>query len=1206
MNDSKSNSSNKPNAQQPQEAPAVPEEAAALLNNVQLVALNGFDFAAPPQPVLQQVIQAMNFIEANAARIEFNEKMEKLARRQQLVGLPLPSGAPLSVSSASPTLSSTSPTQQTHSTLARTQAQTLQSQQPSSTVKPVLTSVPASTSQESKAESSSGGNLSVDEIHWPDGNVSFEVPTEHLKRSGLPHFGWAMAHLTTDELKNGTVKSVWFCIGTFACASQGCAWRQRPHHPLSKSYFAKPPPCKWKCGAHPHLDPVWIPCTGGDPSVFRRPREKNPCVVHGFPDESTGKVTLHHFGVHNHPRPTVKNPTPSGENALRERVLANPSAGPAKLRCPNGNEPAASEIDIAFVNRRRLKGFRAKFLKENQSNVPAGSHAGRGGLASIFQWSNMTPGKFIVASEIADQHRQHFTMQSDYMRKVLNESVTGFQSNTVEGAMHDMEFVGNMDIHFTSCFDNILRQWVPVLISIVFGRSTTHFSEHWKVFFNSFDDKANSSWDSFKAAFPGVSVDWSSALGKSFIITLESHAKSINHASITRDEVRTFVKKCSVHFKRSMLRVAQNGAAVPPSQQQEFRNLIDRMCAQSTSFMSFEKTVAETLKKFPDTEPFFKWHLHPDRAMSFFPACQNLTEDDLERFEKLHSTTNAQENVGKQFQELFIINNRKLSLDECVRALWKWMNQFAVDRTAAESGQSILVSHFPHAEIPGNKKQKRAKGDHRGPDTSKALGLTKKSRFSRGRRSASCNLTLFFGPRWRMNGVATNTCPLDSWLIVIYVPHLVQSQIESQPEFEFDAFGATGMFHNLNDAKKWQREKDGCELIPDFDEHPMYESLSMEFTRKLVCLKENGCSAHRDWDSDEDSVNDGDRVEKLDKPNGVVRRVRFRTALNFKADLGAGPEEGLEHFLSERTRTGCPVRKYSNSKEELHSCNGPTQQCRVEVEKWPNTLVFQAGGSNLRLSDLPRVFCKDRKQFNLRGATISTPGHFVAAVKHPDGWVSYDGLRNVPRFKFHKENNSEEAMNFDFGRLDLVTYEVCEEDSPLHKDENFDWSEVIEAGNSWGRPTKRQPSSQEIADSLTKLTKSLQSSTRKRMASKPVKRSPKKAREPMGWSFKKTGGVRGPQIKCNGCKCPIARECPFVQHRYKKKIGHKWATTDSFHCKSDCLKKMSNHHMALFLQKKWADSTIRNLVAQLSQSQDNDEVSILSSSDGALAPSNSD
>ena len=75
-----------------QKTNAAPGQAATLPHDVQLVALNAVNFLPPLQHVLQQVVQAMNFIDANEARMEFNEKMEKLARRQQLVGLPHPSG----------------------------------------------------------------------------------------------------------------------------------------------------------------------------------------------------------------------------------------------------------------------------------------------------------------------------------------------------------------------------------------------------------------------------------------------------------------------------------------------------------------------------------------------------------------------------------------------------------------------------------------------------------------------------------------------------------------------------------------------------------------------------------------------------------------------------------------------------------------------------------------------------------------------------------------------------------------------------------------------------------------------------------------------------------------------------------------------------------------------------------------------------------
>jgi len=61
--------------------------------------------------------------------------------------------------------------------------------------------------------------------------------------------------------------------------------------------------------------------------------------------------------------------------------------------------------------------------------------------------------------------------QTDYMQQVLGEANSGLQSDMVEGVIHDPDFDGKIDIQFTSAFDDIVQRWVPVLITVMFGRS---------------------------------------------------------------------------------------------------------------------------------------------------------------------------------------------------------------------------------------------------------------------------------------------------------------------------------------------------------------------------------------------------------------------------------------------------------------------------------------------------------------------------------------------------------------------------------------------------------------------------------------------------------------------------------------------------------------------------------------------------------------
>ena len=130
------------------------------------------------------------------------------------------------------------------------------------------------------------------------------------------------------------------------------------------------------------------------------------------------------------------------------------------------------------------------------------------------------------------------------MREVLLEASSGLQSDTVEGVIHDPQYSGNVDIHFTSSYDCYLQKWVPVFISLIFGRTKNHYASHWKSLFKSYGDEVNESWNAFKNKFPGVTLDLSDALGTSFNEILFEHATTtLGQLSVSSEGRHTFILK---------------------------------------------------------------------------------------------------------------------------------------------------------------------------------------------------------------------------------------------------------------------------------------------------------------------------------------------------------------------------------------------------------------------------------------------------------------------------------------------------------------------------------------------------------------------------------------------------------------------------------------------------------------------------------------
>ena len=186
------------------------------------------------------------------------------------------------------------------------------------------------------------------------------------------------------------------------------------------------------------------------------------------------------------------------------------------------------------------------------------------------------------------------------MREVLLEAMSGLQSDTVEGVIHDPQYSGNVDIHFTSSYDCYLQKWVPVLISLISGRTKNHYAPHWKSLFNSYGDEVNESSNAFKNKFPGVTLDWSDALGTSFNEVLFEHATTtLGQLSVQSEDIHSYSRKCDVHFFWSVTHIAQNGNCVPAEKEGKFRDLVYKMTKQECSFETFHQVCQALKKEFP-------------------------------------------------------------------------------------------------------------------------------------------------------------------------------------------------------------------------------------------------------------------------------------------------------------------------------------------------------------------------------------------------------------------------------------------------------------------------------------------------------------------------------------------------------------------------------------------------------------------------------
>ena len=193
--------------------------------------------------------------------------------------------------------------------------------------------------------------------------------------------------------------------------------------------------------------------------------------------EHRKQITLAAIIIPNHP---LTMPSPAVREQLNSIVKANPELGAAKLILGNQGRASVASLDESLRNRDRVNYLRRQAL---------GAEGMRGSIGSLFELNSDIPETFFIKVDLKSKDANVISVQSPYMKAILNEQNSGLQTDTVEGVIQDRSYTkGPVDIHITSAYDSILQRWVPVLVSIIFGRTKKHYSSHWLTLFESYEN----------------------------------------------------------------------------------------------------------------------------------------------------------------------------------------------------------------------------------------------------------------------------------------------------------------------------------------------------------------------------------------------------------------------------------------------------------------------------------------------------------------------------------------------------------------------------------------------------------------------------------------------------------------------------------------------------------------------------------------------
>jgi hypothetical protein len=433
-------------------------------------------------------------------------------------------------------------------------------------------------------------------------------------------------------------------------------------------------------------------------------------------------LMVHHQGVHQHNHPPPQKASPSSSRVLEEIVSVCPDMGPAKLSSGNKAKGVKGllQVDDAYLDQDRVARQRRKLL-EKRSSRPSSIRGSIGAMIDFL--SEIEDEKFIVKNTIHVRGARVLVIMSESMRELI-QAGEPFQADTVEGLINEIEMTScKADVHFISTFCQTLLRWCPAMISIVFGRTAITYQEIWECLLDNFSDGMKT-WKDF-SVFPGCTMDWSLAEGNGFKLALAKHAKEKFNHELSASALASYLRKCEVHFLRSYQRVRDNARVVPPEKIGHFVKLVNTMRDKSTSFSVFSNAVKNLVTEFPEAKNWVAWYLTTTNAPHFFPACQkDFSPEEQVRFSKLCSTTNAEENVGRQFKHKF---GNCMTINEFIQNAYLWVTQQEHQRTAVVSGKVPLKQARAVATIASNARRKViAQNDGRAPDTTKKLVGKKK------------------------------------------------------------------------------------------------------------------------------------------------------------------------------------------------------------------------------------------------------------------------------------------------------------------------------------------------------------------------------------------------------------------------------------------------------------------------------------------------
>lgn len=137
-------------------------------------------------------------------------------------------------------------------------------------------------------------------------------------------------------------------------------------------------------------------------------------------------------------------------------------------------------------------------------------------------------GIVMIRSSSIGKHDGHISFQTDFMKEQAAMAKTCMQSDSVHGFIYDDHFQ-DINVTFTSAFCPVIQRMVPVVISVMFGKTQSHYQAHFQVLLQSLPYKT---WQEFTDQFLGMTCDFSDAEHAAFEFALHAFYNITEHEEI--------------------------------------------------------------------------------------------------------------------------------------------------------------------------------------------------------------------------------------------------------------------------------------------------------------------------------------------------------------------------------------------------------------------------------------------------------------------------------------------------------------------------------------------------------------------------------------------------------------------------------------------------------------------------------------------------